>query len=92
MLWFGLVCTVHFIDLYHWVSNVPTITMVLSCSNSRDWLVCSGLVLYVRFISLTYIIESVIRRPFSGLWFYHVLIHGAGWYALVWPCMYGLFH
>ena len=54
MLWFGLVCTTHFIDLYHWVSHGPTISMVISCSNSRDWLVCPGLVLYapVHFIDL----------------------------------------
>ena len=36
MLWFGLVCTIHLIDLYHCVSHGPTITMVLSRSNSRD--------------------------------------------------------
>ena len=68
MLWFDLVCMVHFIDLCHCVSHGPTITMVLSWSNSRDLLVCSGLVLYVRLISLTYIIESVISRLYySGL-------------------------
>ena len=39
MLWFDLVCMVHFFDLYYRVNHEPTFfgTVALTCSNSWDW-------------------------------------------------------